>query len=50
LPKGKALAEKLEGAAATPGAGRDPKAKGAAAGDLVNAERQRLMSKGKYAL
>lgn len=50
LPKGKALAEKLEGQSAKPGAGKDPKAANLTPTELVANERQRLQRTGKYAL
>lgn len=50
LPKGKALAEKLEGQGAKPGAGKDPKAVAGTPQQAYEHSRKQLLNSGKYGM
>lgn len=50
LPKGKALAEKLEGQGAKPGAGKDPKAVAGTPQQAYEHSRKQLLNTGKYGM
>lgn len=50
LPKGKALAEKLEGQGAKPGAGKDPKAVAGTPQQAYEHSRRQLLNSGKYGM